>query len=99
MSKTRTETNDDREKLRQPAGNHVITKGPRDRGRVRTFAGCPLHFSPFPLRESTNSGSLCRQLNDFSADASYGSSQAGSKYQGQRGPTPSRSYLNFVKSS
>ena len=25
--------------------------------------------------------------------------QVGSKYQGQRGPTPSRSYQNFIKSS
>ena len=30
------------------------------------------------------------------ADVPYGSSHTGSKYQGQRGPTPSRYYLNFV---
>lgn len=29
------------------------------------------------------------------ADAPYGSSEVGSKYQGQRGPTPSRYYRNF----
>jgi dCTP deaminase len=29
------------------------------------------------------------------ADHPYGSSTTGSKYQGQRGPTPSRYYLNF----
>lgn len=29
------------------------------------------------------------------ADDPYGSSSKGSKYQGQRGPTPSRYYLNF----
>lgn len=29
------------------------------------------------------------------ADAPYGSASAGSKYQGQRGPTPSRYYENF----
>ena len=29
------------------------------------------------------------------AEHPYGSGQAGSKYQGQRGPTPSRYYLNF----
>jgi dCTP deaminase len=29
------------------------------------------------------------------ADHPYGSSETGSKYQGQRGPTPSRYYLNF----
>ncbi len=31
------------------------------------------------------------------ADHPYGSSAAGSKYQGQRGPTPSRYYENFSK--
>ncbi len=29
------------------------------------------------------------------ADHPYGSSEAGSKYQGQRGPTPSRSHIDF----
>ena len=29
------------------------------------------------------------------ADVPYGSGATGSKYQGQRGPTASRSYLNF----
>jgi dCTP deaminase len=29
------------------------------------------------------------------AEHPYGSGEAGSKYQGQRGPTPSRYYLNF----
>ena len=31
------------------------------------------------------------------ADHPYGSESIGSKYQGQRGPTPSRYYLNFEK--
>ena len=31
------------------------------------------------------------------AEHAYGSDVTGSKYQGQRGPTPSRSYLNFRK--
>ncbi len=30
-----------------------------------------------------------------SAEKPYGSTETGSKYQGQRGPTPSRYYLNF----
>jgi dCTP deaminase len=30
------------------------------------------------------------------ADSPYGSARAGSKYQGQRGPTPSRYYQNFL---
>lgn len=29
------------------------------------------------------------------AENPYGSSAVGSKYQGQRGPTPSKAYLNF----
>jgi len=33
------------------------------------------------------------------AERPYGSGVLGSKYQGQRGPTPSRSYQNFIKSS
>ncbi|GHJ21571.1 dCTP deaminase [Streptomyces albus] len=32
---------------------------------------------------------------DVPAEHPYGSPQYGSRYQGQRGPTPSRSYLNF----
>ena len=31
------------------------------------------------------------------ADVPYGSAEVGSKYQGQRGPTPSRYYLNFPR--
>ena len=31
------------------------------------------------------------------AEHPYGSGITGSKYQGQRGPTPSRYYLNFAK--
>jgi len=33
------------------------------------------------------------------AEHPYGSASVGSKYQGQRGPTPSRSYLNFIRAS
>ena len=39
--------------------------------------------------------SFLRMTTD--ADNPYGSGVTGSKYQGQRGPTPSRSYLNFRK--
>ncbi|MFR4786415.1 MAG: hypothetical protein ACLUAM_08260 [Bifidobacterium adolescentis] len=31
------------------------------------------------------------------AEHPYGSQGTGSHYQGQRGPTPSRSYVNFYK--
>jgi dCTP deaminase len=30
------------------------------------------------------------------AEVPYGSGKLGSKYQGQRGPTPSKAYLNFL---
>ena len=44
-------------------------------------------------------GQLCLLRLTSPAEHPYGSAQAGSKYQGQRGPTPSRSYQNFIKSS
>jgi dCTP deaminase len=31
------------------------------------------------------------------ADNPYGSAAVGSRYQNQRGPTPSKSYLNFSR--
>jgi dCTP deaminase len=40
-------------------------------------------------------GQLCLFRLTSSAEFPYGSAQAGSRYQGQRGPTPSRAYLNF----
>ena len=40
-------------------------------------------------------GQLCFFQLSSPAEHPYGSSQYGSRYQGQRGPTPSRSHLNF----
>jgi dCTP deaminase len=40
-------------------------------------------------------GQLCLFRLSSAAEFPYGSKQAGSRYQGQRGPTPSRAYLNF----
>ncbi len=40
-------------------------------------------------------GQLCLLRLTSAAENPYGSSAVGSKYQGQRGPTPSRAYLNF----
>jgi dCTP deaminase len=54
---------------------------------------------PITLWTGMKIGQLCLLRLTSPAEHPYGSSQAGSKYQGQRGPTPSRSYLNFVKSS
>ncbi|MDT5287978.1 MAG: dCTP deaminase [Mycobacterium sp.] len=54
---------------------------------------------PITLWTGMKIGQLCLLRLTSPAEHPYGSSQAGSKYQGQRGPTPSRSYMNFVKSS
>jgi dCTP deaminase len=40
-------------------------------------------------------GQLCFFALSSPAEEPYGSGRTGSRYQGQRGPTPSRSYLNF----
>jgi dCTP deaminase len=44
-------------------------------------------------------GQLCILRLTSPAEHPYGSASVGSKYQGQRGPTPSRSYLNFIRST
>src|ERR1700749_2435897 len=53
---------------------------------------------PITLWPGLNIGQLCLLRLTSPAEHPYGSAQAGSKYQGQRGPTPSRSYQNFIKS-
>ncbi len=42
-------------------------------------------------------GQLCLIRLSSPAEEPYGSASVGSKYQGQRGPTPSKAYLNFQK--
>ncbi len=42
-------------------------------------------------------GQLCLLRLSSAAEHPYGSSAVGSKYQGQRGPTPSKAYLNFAQ--
>jgi dCTP deaminase len=42
-------------------------------------------------------GQLCFFRLSTAAEHTYGSAQYGSHYQGQRGPTPSRSPLNFSR--
>jgi dCTP deaminase len=54
---------------------------------------------PITLWPGMKIGQLCLLRLTSPAEHPYGSSAAGSKYQGQRGPTPSRSYQNFIKSS
>ncbi|MFD7655864.1 dCTP deaminase [Actinosynnema sp. NPDC059797] len=50
---------------------------------------------PITLHPGMKIGQLCLFRLSSSAEFPYGSQQAGSRYQGQRGPTPSRAYLNF----
>ncbi|CAM3949370.1 dCTP deaminase [Smaragdicoccus niigatensis] len=50
---------------------------------------------PITLWPGMKIGQLCLIRLSSPAEHPYGSSAVGSKYQGQRGPTPSRSYLNF----
>jgi dCTP deaminase len=50
---------------------------------------------PITLHAGMKIGQLCLFKLSSPAEHPYGSSQAGSRYQGQRGPTPSRAYLNF----
>ena len=50
---------------------------------------------PITLWPGMKIGQLCLFQLTSSAEFPYGSQRAGSRYQGQRGPTPSRSYVNF----
>lgn len=50
---------------------------------------------PITLWPGMKIGQLCLFRLSSPAEHPYGSAAAGSKYQGQRGPTPSRAYLNF----
>ena len=50
---------------------------------------------PIKLYPGMKVGQLCFFQLSSSAQAPYGSGAAGSRYQGQRGPTASRSWMNF----
>ena len=50
---------------------------------------------PVKLWPGMKIGQLCFFKLTSPAEHPYGSSIYGSRYQGQRGPTPSKSYLNF----
>ncbi len=52
---------------------------------------------PITLWPGMKIGQLCLFRLSSAAEHPYGSAQAGSRYQGQRGPTPSRAYLNFQR--
>ncbi|MPY79188.1 MAG: dCTP deaminase [Actinophytocola sp.] len=50
---------------------------------------------PITLWPGMKIGQLCLFRLSSAAEFPYGTKQAGSRYQGQRGPTPSRAYRNF----
>ncbi|MEU9890915.1 dCTP deaminase [Sphaerisporangium sp. NPDC051017] len=50
---------------------------------------------PIKLWPGMKIGQLCMFRLSSPAKHPYGSARYGSRYQGQRGPTPSRSFLNF----
>ena len=50
---------------------------------------------PIKLYPGMKIGQLCLFRLSSPAEHSYGSEKYGSRYQGQRGPTPSRSFANF----
>ncbi|GAA3237010.1 dCTP deaminase [Actinocorallia longicatena] len=50
---------------------------------------------PIKLWPGMKIGQMCLFRTSSPVEHPYGSSEYGSRYQGQRGPTPSRSYLNF----
>lgn len=54
---------------------------------------------PITLWPGMKIGQLCMLLLSTPAEKPYGSGALGSKYQGQRGPTASRAYLNFPSPS
>jgi dCTP deaminase len=52
---------------------------------------------PIKLWPGMKIGQLCMFRLSSPAEHPYGSERHGSRYQGQRGPTASRSYLNFYR--
>jgi dCTP deaminase len=54
---------------------------------------------PIKLWPGMKIGQLCFFRLSSPSEHPYGSEKYGSRYQGQRGPTPSRSFLNFHRTS
>ncbi|MCD0452420.1 dCTP deaminase [Actinocorallia sp. API 0066] len=52
---------------------------------------------PIKLWPGMKIGQMCLFRTSSPVEHPYGSKEYGSRYQGQRGPTPSRSFLNFHK--
>ncbi|MFE0458115.1 dCTP deaminase [Kitasatospora sp. NPDC058965] len=54
---------------------------------------------PIKLYPGMKIGQLCLFRLSSPSEHPYGSERYGSRYQGQRGPTPSRSFLNFHRTA
>lgn len=54
---------------------------------------------PITLWPGMKIGQLCLFQLTSAAEHPYGTAEAGSRYQGQQGPTASRAYLNFHRTS
>ncbi len=54
---------------------------------------------PIKLWPGMKIGQLCFFRLSTPAEHPYGSEKYGSSYQGQRGPTPSRSFQNFHRAT
>jgi dCTP deaminase len=67
---------------------------PGFRGRI-TLELANVANLPIALWPGMKIGQLCLFQLTNAAENPYGSAAAGSRYQGQRGPTASRAYLNF----
>ena len=52
---------------------------------------------PIKLWPGMKIGQMCLFRTSSPAEYPYGAERHGSRYQDQRGPTPSRSYLNFLR--
>ena len=63
-----------------------------------TLELCNVATLPIKLWPGMKIGQLCFFRLSSPAEHPYGSEIYGSRYQGQRGPTPSRSYANFHRS-
>ena len=59
---------------------------------LSNFANLPITLWP-----GMKIGQLCLFRLSSPSENPYGSAAVGSKYQGQRGPTPSKAYLNFIR--
>jgi dCTP deaminase len=78
-------------------------EGKSSLGRLGLLTHVTLELSnvatlPIKLWPGMKIGQLCFFDLSSPAEHPYGSQQHQSRYQGQRGPTPSRSYLNFDRS-